>query len=140
MFKKPSEYYGFLYDDFSYKNTFVQTFNLVSNFRHFNINKILIMNIFILLKQMWDFPSGPVIKTLLLHCWECGARSLVRELRSCMLCGVAKNNNKVKFVKKKKENEWRRREWVAHTGFLEPSNGSSDTKMVETCHYTLCSP
>ena len=52
MFKKPSEYYGFLYDDFSYKNTFVQTFNLVSNFRHFNINKILIMNIFILLKQM----------------------------------------------------------------------------------------
>ena len=44
---------GFLYDDFSYKNTFVQTFNLISNFRHFNIRKtILIMNIFILLKQM----------------------------------------------------------------------------------------
>ena len=97
---------GFLYDDFSYKNTFVQTFNLISNFRHFNIRKtILIMNIFILLKQMWDFPSGPVIKTLPLHCWECEVRSLVRELRSCMLCGVAKNNNKVKFVKDKNRNE-----------------------------------
>ena len=44
---------GFLYDDFSYKNTFIQTFNMISNFRHFHIRKmILIMNIFILLKHM----------------------------------------------------------------------------------------
>ena len=44
---------GFLYDSFSYKNTFIQTFNPISNFRHFNISKMrLIMSIFILLKQI----------------------------------------------------------------------------------------
>ena len=47
----------------------------------------------------WEFPGGPVVRTpiLLPGSW---AQSLIRELRSCNLCGKAK-----KKKKKKKRNE-----------------------------------
>ena len=45
----------------------------------------------------WDFPSGPVVKTLTFHCRGHGqVRSLVWELRSPMLHGMAKKRKKKK--------------------------------------------
>ena len=41
-------------------------------------------------RQAWDFPGGPVDKTLCSHCRVAGVRSLDKKLRSRILCGVAR--------------------------------------------------
>ena len=41
-------------------------------------------------KVFWDFPGGPVVKTLHVHSRRVGVPFLVGELRSRMLSGVAK--------------------------------------------------
>ena len=47
--------------------------------------------------RIWDFPGGLVIKTLHFHCRGKQVQSLIRELRSHMLCGMAKKKKKAKF-------------------------------------------
>ena len=43
-------------------------------------------------KRFWEFPGGPVTKTLHFHCMGVQVRSLVGELRSCMLHAATKKN------------------------------------------------
>ena len=50
--------------------------------------------------QRWGSPGGPVVKTLCFHFKGVQVRSLVRELRSHMLCGAAKGEKKRKQNKK----------------------------------------
>ena len=56
----------------------------------------------------WDFPGGPVVKTLRFHCRGPGVGSLVRALRSHMLRGTdkkIKNKNKINKIKTQKNKE-----------------------------------
>ena len=39
----------------------------------------------------WDFPGGPAVKTPGFHCKGAWVQSLVREIRSCILHGLAIN-------------------------------------------------
>ena len=42
----------------------------------------------------WDFPGGPVVKTLLIPLQGARVQSLVKELRFCMPRGAAKKKKK----------------------------------------------
>ena len=57
-------------------------------------------------KKSWDFPGGPVVKTLHFHCREQVFGSLVRELRSLHAMCYGQKKEKIlvlflKFLKKK---------------------------------------
>ena len=54
-------------------------------------------------KELRDFPGSPVVKTPRCHCQGHRFLSLVRELRSHMLHGMAKNRKRKKERKKRKE-------------------------------------
>ena len=58
---------------------------------------------------MRELPDGPVVRTLVLPLLRAPIQSLVRELRSCQLCNVAKGK-KFQKVKQSKERDSKERE------------------------------
>ena len=51
-------------------------------------------------KSRWDFPGGPVVENLPFCYRGIWVQSLVRELRSLMLCGQKKKKNILKWIQK----------------------------------------
>ena len=54
-----------------------------------------------------DFPGGPMVKAIDFHCGGVQVWSLVKELRSCVLCNMAKKKLKKNFLNKPKRADFK---------------------------------